>query len=84
MGARAIGDRAVAELVKEVAEGMGLDPGEFSRHSLRAGFATAAAMGGAAERDIMRQTGHTSLVQVRKYIRGAEFFRNHAARAAGL
>jgi len=84
VGARAIGDRAVAELVKAIAEGVGLDPGLFSGHSLRAGFATAAAMGGAEERDIMRQTGHSSLVQVRKYIRGAELFKNHAARAAGL
>ena len=50
----------------------------FSGHSLRAGFATSAAIAGASERSIQKQTGHASVNVLRRYIREAEMFRDNA------
>jgi len=61
-----------ARLVKRAAALAGLDPREYSGHSLRAGFTTAAAEAGKTERQIMRITGHASEAMVRRYIREAE------------
>lgn len=53
-------------------------------HSLRAGMATsAAAIGGATEREIAAITGHRSR-EVRRYIRDADLFRASAAGRLGL
>jgi integrase len=71
--------RAVARLVKRSAELAGLDPRRYSGHSLRAGFATAAARAGKSERAIMRQTGHRSVETVRRYIREGDVFVDNAA-----
>jgi integrase len=49
---------AVALIVKRHAAAAGLAAENFSGHSLRAGLATAAAIAGASEPAIMRQTGH--------------------------
>ena len=56
----------------------------FSGHSLRAGFATVAAINGASERDIQKTTGHTNLEVLRRYIRDADIFRNNASKKLGL
>ena len=77
-------DRAVALIVQRTAASAGLDPAQFAGHSLRAGLATSAAMAGAEERDIMRQTRHTSVAVARRYIRDGSLFRNNAAATAGL
>jgi integrase len=53
-------------------------------HSLRAGLATSAAITGAEERDIMRQTRHKSVVVARRYIRDGSLFRANAAATVGL
>ena len=50
--------RAVAEIVKRAAKRVGIDPSKVAGHSLRSGFATSAARGGASLADIMAQTGH--------------------------
>lgn len=72
-GGRVLPDRlskqAVAKAVKRAVELAGLDPRDFSGHSLRAGFATSAAMAGLDERDIAKQTRHADLATVRTYIR---------------
>ena len=47
-----LGDRAVALIVKRALVAAGINPKNFAGHSLRAGFATAAAMAGAGEREI--------------------------------
>ncbi|MBZ5596503.1 MAG: hypothetical protein LAP39_30040 [Acidobacteriia bacterium] len=47
----------VARIVKKLAERAGLDAAKYAGHSLRAGHATSAAIAGASERAIMRQTG---------------------------
>jgi integrase len=50
----------------------------------RAGLATQAAMNGASELAIMKQTGHRSLATVRRYIREGSLFRDNAATRLGL
>lgn len=79
-----LSDKAVALVVKRYAEAAGLDPDLYAGHSLRAGLATAAAIGGASERSIMQQTGHKSATMVRRYIRDANLFRENAAARVGL
>jgi len=76
--------QSVALVIKRYAAAAGLQVDDFSGHSLRAGFATTAAAAGVAERNIMRQTGHTSVKTVRKYIRQGELFRDNPAGQLGL
>lgn len=77
-------DRAVAEIVKHYAVKIGKRIDSFSGHSLRAGLATSAAMAGVSERSIQNQTGHKSLLVLRRYIRDASLFRENAASKLGL
>ena len=70
--------------VKRAAGRAGLKTAEYAGHSLRAGLATQAAMNGASELAIMKQTGHRSLATVRKYIREGSLFRDNAATKLGL
>jgi site-specific recombinase XerD len=74
----------VARIIKKLATRAGLDPARYAGHSLRSGHATTAAIHGASERAIMRQTGHRSLETVRKYIRDADLFRECSASKLGL
>lgn len=73
----------VARVVKKLAKRAGLDPAKYAGHSLRAGHATAA-IAGASERSIMRQTGHRSVQMVRRYIRDGSLFRDNSAGKLGL
>jgi integrase len=75
---------AVALVIKRAAAAVGLDPVQFSGHSLRAGLATAAAAAGVSERAIMNQTGHRSVTVARRYIREGSLFRENAAASVGL
>jgi len=75
---------AVALIVKRHAGAAGFDASKFAGHSLRAGLATQAAMGGASERSIMNTTGHKSSAMVRRYIRGVSLFTENAAAVCGL
>lgn len=81
---RRLSDRAVALIVKRALEAAGRDASEYSGHSLRAGFATQAAMAGVEERLIQGQTGHKSLTVLRRYIREGSLFRDNAAAKVGL
>jgi integrase len=69
---------AVARIVKDYADRLGLDPRRFGGHSLRAGFATTAALLGATEDEIAFQTGHKSMTTLRGYIRRANLFERNA------
>ena len=69
---------AVARIVKDYADRLGLDPQRFGGHSLRAGFATTAALLGATEDEIALQTGHKSMTVLRGYIRRASLFERNA------
>ncbi|MEU8901637.1 site-specific integrase [Nocardia sp. NPDC048505] len=84
IGAEAMSGRAVAELVKRYAARAGLDPDLFSGHSLRAGFATQAALGGASDREIMRQGRWTNPRTVHNYIRTANPLEDNAVTKLGL
>jgi len=69
---------AVARIVKDYADRIGLDPRQFSGLSLRAGFVTTAALMGATENEIALQTGHKSPTAVWRYIRRASLFERNA------
>jgi site-specific recombinase XerD len=80
----AISGRAVGELVKRYAQRAGLDPTAFAGHSLRAGFATQAALGGASDREIMRQGRWSNPTTVHRYIRTANPLEDNAVTRLGL
>ncbi len=56
----------------------------FSGHSLRRGFCTEAARAGAAERDIARTTGHSSMAVLRGYIEAGTLFEQCAGKVLDL
>lgn len=84
LGAVPMSGRAVADLVKRYVERAGLDPALFSGHSLRAGFATQAALGGASDREIMRQGRWSNPRTVHRYIRTANPLEDNAVTRLGL
>jgi integrase len=79
-----LSDIDVERVVKKLADRAGLDAGKYAGHSLRSGHATSAAIAGASERSIMRQTGHRSEQMVRRYIRDGNLFRDNSAGKLGL
>ncbi|HEV2564186.1 MAG TPA: tyrosine-type recombinase/integrase [Microvirga sp.] len=81
---RRLSTDAVSAIVQRRAAAVGLDPTLFSGHSMRAGFATSAALAGVEERLIMRQTRHRSSATVRRYIRDGELFARNLAAEVGL
>lgn len=70
---------AVSLVVKERVADANIDPSRFSGHSLRAGFATSAAIAGASAWKIRAQTGHASDAMLARYIRDTDLFANNAA-----
>ncbi|WP_246231735.1 site-specific integrase [Sinorhizobium alkalisoli] len=70
---------AVSLIVKERLIAAGIDPTGYSGHSLRAGFATSAAMAGVSTWKIRQQTGHASDAMLLRYVRDGELFVNNAA-----
>lgn len=77
-------DQVVALVLKRYSAAAGLDSTKFSGHSLRAGLVTQAALNGAPECAIMRQTRHKSAAMLRHYIRNANLFRDNASAFLGL
>jgi integrase len=69
---------AVSLVVKERVAAIGLEPNEFSGHSLRAGLATSAAAAGVSSWKIRQQTGHASDAMLARYIRDGELFVDNA------
>ncbi len=74
----------VSRTVKKVAAFLGKDTSKFSGHSLRAGFVTQAALSGAREWEIQKQTRHKSLDVLRIYIRDGLRWKDGAASKLGL
>jgi site-specific recombinase XerD len=83
-GVGRLSDKAVALIIKRAAAAAGLAAADLAGHSLRAGLATAAAAAGVSERAIMAQTGHRSVITLRKYIREGSLFLENAAAKVGL
>jgi integrase len=69
INARRLYGHAVAAVVKQYVALIGLERDQFSGHSIRAGFVTAAAQAGAAGWQIREQTGHKSDAVLAGYIR---------------
>jgi integrase len=76
--------RAVAEIVKRAAKRVGIDPSKVAGHSLRSGFATSAARGGASLSDIMAQTGHKNSDVAMRYVQKGKILQNPASKAVRL
>ena len=73
---KSMSDKAVAIVVKRTAEQAGLDPKDYSGHSLRAGYVTEGVNKGIPTHTIKKVTGHKSDKQLEKYIREANLFRS--------
>jgi integrase len=78
VGVVPLSGHAVAEIIKKMAARAGLDPVDFSGHSLRAGFVTSAVETNAPIMKIAEQTRHKSLDMLRVYSRRVDLFREHA------
>ncbi len=65
---------SVARIVQRRAAAAGLDPAQFAGHSLRSGFATAAARAGVPDRSIMRQGRWRSATSLDGYVRAGRLF----------
>jgi len=74
-------DRQVANVIKTCCERAGIS-GRYAGHSLRSGLVTAAVRGGKPIDAIQRQTGHSSVEMLMRYVREQGIFDNNAA--AGL
>jgi integrase len=74
----------VASIVKRAAVAAGLDPQEFSGHSLRAGFVTTAKARGAQDAEIMKVTGHQTPAMVHTYNRVNDRWKDPASGLLGL
>lgn len=72
-----LSDRMVCRLLQKWTKRFSI-PGNFSGHSLRAGFVTAAAKAGKSNRSIMKITGHVSSKMVDRYVRIADEFMDNA------
>jgi site-specific recombinase XerD len=77
----AITGRSIADIVKRRAGQVGLDPEQFSGHSLRAGFLTSAAGAGATTFAMMTISRHKKVDTLATYVRTAQQFRDHAGQA---
>lgn len=80
--ADALTPHSVAQIVKAAAARAGVDPATIGGHSLRAGFVTSAAVAGRSLFRIMDVTRHRRVDTLRRYVRRADEFHDHAA--AGL
>lgn len=77
----ALSAQAVAVIVKQRVEAIGLDPSRYSGHSLRAGLVTSAAQMGVSSWKIRQQTGHKSDAMLQRYIRDSLIFVDNASGA---
>jgi site-specific recombinase XerD len=71
----------VALVTKRYALAAGLDPAEFSGHSLRAGFITSAAESGASILKIQEVSRHVGVAVLSGYVRRVDLFKDHAGAA---
>ncbi|MGF9566965.1 tyrosine-type recombinase/integrase [Neorhizobium sp. BT27B] len=77
---RTIDPQSVNDIVKQRAKLAGLEPGEFSAHSLRSGYLTEAANRGIPLPEAMEQSRHRSVQQASSYYNSATRRSGKAAR----
>ncbi|WP_131746818.1 tyrosine-type recombinase/integrase [Frankia sp. Cppng1_Ct_nod] len=76
---------SVARIVQRRVAAAGLSPADFAGHSLRSGFATAAARAGVTDRAIMRQGRWRSSTSLDSYVRAGRLFdRDNPSGKVGL
>ncbi|WP_322751079.1 MULTISPECIES: site-specific integrase [unclassified Frankia] len=76
---------SVARIVQRRVGAAGLSPADFAGHSLRSGFATAAARAGVTDRSIMRQGRWRSPTSLDSYVRAGRLFdRDNPSGQVGL
>ncbi|MBO0985020.1 site-specific integrase [Rathayibacter sp. SD072] len=80
----ALSAQSVNLIVKRRVTAVGLDPEQYSAHSLRAGFVTEALRHGASTHAVMRQTGHRSPATVEIYARERDPLTGNAVNDLGL
>ena len=79
-----LGDRMVAHVVKRRCKAVGIDPGEVAGHSLRRGFATAAARAKKPDRMIKRHGRWKSTAMLDRYIEDGTRWEDNASTGIGL
>jgi site-specific recombinase XerD len=84
IGESAMTAQYVSKVLKRHAEAAGLDPDEYSAHSLRAGFITQAIRAGKAERRVKEHSGHESWETFNQYVEEAGTFQDNPAEDIGL
>ena len=84
IGESAMTAQYVSTVLKRHAESAGLDPDEYSAHSLRAGFITQAIRAGKAERRVKEHSGHASWETFNQYVEEAGTFQDNPAEDIGL
>lgn len=75
---------SICQVIKRLVRLIGLDDGLYGGHSLRAGLATQASLGGASEDEIALVTGHRSRTVLRAYIRPSSSNLRQASSLLGL
>jgi integrase len=81
----ALGKDSIGRIVKKLVRRAKItQPEAYGGHSLRAGFVTEGSANGATDRQIMKQTGHKSIVMVHRYPREDQKDRQVAASKLGL
>jgi len=78
VAAQGLDPHSVARIVKIRVAEIGLHPGLFSGHSLRAGLVTSAAKAGVSAWKIRQQTGHKTVAMLDRYIRDERLFAGNA------
>lgn len=73
-----LSDKSVSRIVKNAALKIGLDPADFSGHSLRAGFITSGAEAGSDALRIAEVSRHKNIDILRGYIRRPSLLRQHS------
>jgi site-specific recombinase XerD len=81
VGSKRLSGEAVCLVVRERVQAAGIDPSDYSGHSLRAGLATSAAQAGVSSWKIRQQTGHASDAMLNRYVRDGQRFVGNAAGA---
>jgi integrase len=76
--------QSVNLIVKRRVAAVGLEPEQYSAHSLRAGFVNEALRHGASTHAMMRQTGHSSPATVKIYARERDPLTGNALNDLGL
>jgi integrase len=77
--AKGLSGEAIALVVKDRAAAIGIDRGQVSGHSLRAGFVSECDRRGVPDSAVMRTTGHKTVAMLDVYSRPRALFEGSAA-----